>query len=196
MPEGTTLGWYSFEGTVYINQAIAEDPMRTASVINHESTHQLISVTTPHGFVQEALELGRRRAWYDPGSSSVEFLRLSLFEASQFVQEATATYCGLMDYDGDELSIELGRLPKLYRQGFGMYDKLLSQRGLDSLTRYRTARAIGCRAMQTSILDDWLSKGLSELENLRAYLTDTDNSPNDRFIKIANTLLSRSSEAC
>ena len=55
MQEARVLGWYSFNGIVYISHEIAEDSILTASVINHELTHQLISCTTPHGFVQEIL---------------------------------------------------------------------------------------------------------------------------------------------
>lgn len=195
MREAQVLGWYSYNGIIYITHEIAEDPMRTASVVNHEMTHQLISCTTPHGFIQEILQLTIKEAWDPADKLMAEPLQPIMFEACRYVHEATATYCGLVDYDGEQLVYELNRLPTFYKEGYDALDRLLSRRNLSPITKYRAARAVGCRAMQTSVLDGWISKQLWEPEHLQEYLADPHNCPDERFVKLVDFLYGMDTEA-
>ena len=179
MLEDTALGWYGFHGTVYINLGIAEDPLLLVTVLNHEDTHRTLSATTSHGLLQETLEFTQGENLDDSGRTGE--LRSILFEASRFVQEATATYCGLIYLDPAQRAGELSRMPPIYVAGFQALDGLLARHQLEPLEGLRLARAFGCRAMQTSVLADWETRRLADPDNLRRYVGEPRNSPDRRF---------------
>jgi hypothetical protein len=180
MPEDTTLGWYGFHGTVYISLGIVDDTDLLMSVLNHEDTHRTLSATTSHGLMQEALDLTRDLGFDDP-PASLEEMRSILLKEGRFLQEATATYCGLLFLDSAKKAAQLRMLPEMYVEGWQLFDALLAKHDLTPLESLRLARAFGCRAMQTSVLMDWDIKQLSDTDNLRKYLEEPENSPNQRF---------------
>jgi hypothetical protein len=180
MLEDSTLGWYGFHGTVYISLDVVEDPELLVSVLNHEDTHRTLCATTSHGLLQEALDLGRDLGFDEPPASTEE-MRSVLLAESRFLQEATATYCGMVFLDDAKRAARLRLLPEMYLAGWQLFESLLAKHAFEPVEAMRLARAFGCRAMQTSVLMDWDIKQLSDPANLRKYLEKPENSPNERF---------------
>jgi hypothetical protein len=180
MPEDALLGWYSFHGAVYVSLDIAEDPDLLLSVLNHEDTHRTLCATTAHGLLQEALDLTRDLGFDDPSAQADEIRGILLAE-SRFVQEATATYCGIVLGDPATRAAQQDRLPEMYLAGWRLFDALLARYDLDPLEALRLARAFGCRALQTSVLAAWDARQLADPRNLRDYLAKPENSPDKRF---------------
>ncbi|ADB74184.1 hypothetical protein [Geodermatophilus obscurus] len=186
MRDERVLGWYNLNGTTFVSQSVADDPSELAQLINHEATHHLLASATPFGYVQQIIE-SRLEAPWDPPNPDLYRCRELLFRASRFVQEATATYCGLLELPEDALVDARLRLPDLYRQGFELFDGLFP-RSLPHLVRYRAARAIACRALETTVLLDWVPQHLQEIGNLEKYLQNPQQSPNDRLHLIVSRL--------
>jgi hypothetical protein len=53
----------------------------------------------------------------------------------------------------------------------------------------RVAKLIGARAMQTGILADWIEYGLQDPNRLKHYLTEAENTPDERFRRLCNLIV-------
>lgn len=169
-------GWYEGEGVAYITPRVVADRYRLAEARNHEQTHHVLTALTAHG-----LALLATRA-----AGSKELSR-ELSNACRLVQEGVATYASLQISPPAERASSLASLPPLYLASYARVAAALDQRGLDDVARFRLARVLGARAMQTSIVSDWFRRGLTNVECLRAYLAEPDNSPDARFQKLLDT---------
>lgn len=194
MLEARTLGWYSDGGSCVIALDVAESPQRFAMVANHESTHQIIAYTTTHGFATDVLELGRTFRFSATGTALAQELYTELFKAGRATHEGTATYCGLVDFEDDELAREVSSLPIFYQNAYAIFEDLLSRYQFDALERYRLARAIGCRAMQTDVLTRWISDELWVPANLRSFLSHPHRHPDRRLTSLVRSLRQLSGE--
>lgn len=175
------LGWYNLGGTAYVKLDIAEDSTALASVINHETTHHILAATTSYGWLQQAVEAYTDNPFASQDNKLLDQCRDLLFAASRLPQEAAATYCGLAELQGGKLDASVAVLPPFYQSAFHLLEAVLPRNALDPLVRVRAARAIVCRALQTSIVQDWSACGLHELGNLAAYLAEPRNSPEQRL---------------
>jgi hypothetical protein len=182
------LGWYSDGGTCVVGLDIAENHKRLAMVANHEATHQIIAHSTPHGFTMDVLELGRTFRFSDTGTALAEELYAALFTAGRTTHEGAATYCGLIDFEGDELAREVSSLPDFYQDAYAIFESLLCKYQFDALDRYRLARAVSCRAMQTDVLSRWVPDELWVPANLRNYLSQPQCHPDQRLAALVRDL--------
>lgn len=175
------LGWYSLRGTAFVSVEVAKDSTGLAAVINHETTHHLLGITTSFGYVQQALETYLDVPVNPLMRNSMRHCGDLLLAASRLPQEAAATYSGLADLEGEALAASIDRLPPFYKYAFDQLEDILPRQSFPPLDRVRAARGIACRAMQTRILQDWIPRELHAAESLSAYLEDPNNSPARRL---------------
>ncbi|MFG2785955.1 hypothetical protein ACGFY7_50110 [Streptomyces prunicolor] len=194
MRDEHVLGWYNLRGTAFVTLDVVRNPSVLATVVNHEATHHLLSATTPYGLIQQCIENYLDEPWATQENEPLHHCRNLLFAASRLSQEAAATYCGLADLEGEALTAAIAALPPYYLSAYGLIESILPHNELDVMSRFRTARAIACRALQTSIMRDWIPCKLHKIDNLSAYLAQPENSPDERLRAILGELAKRSTE--
>ena len=181
------LGYYTWEGILFISTEVASDEHRLAEVINHEGTHHILTATTPYGLVQAAVQSAKPPPWAPDNPIRQKIAQL-LADSGRWTHEAAATFSAIALLPETSAQETVANLPPFYQDGYAAFERFFANRSYDPITTARLSRSIAARALQTPILNVWGRDNLASPPNLAEHLKRPEFSPNARLEAILAAL--------
>ena len=143
------LGWYEWNGVIYVRNDIARSHHGVSAVVNHELTHNRVARSTPYGLVQTAISIARLSSPdFDADNKAADELHRHLMDASSWAHEAVASYAGVCQLASTMRDEETGKLPSAYQDGTEFISSLLDARTLSQAMCFHLAQVLALRAFE------------------------------------------------